>query len=412
MVTPVLTYRFAAEASPYRDVACHVLRLIQARFEVVFEENEAGQLCFGNGTGQYPLPQPIYQPLSRLEPCEEKCLRGIHVYSDDEARRMDILASIFFIIHCLGESISGNTPDRYGRIIYHQSRYARHHGPYDDLIIPLMREFLLQHFGLNDVRTRPKRQVVLSHDIDLLTSGLRRELSFFFRKPSFALAKALIRHLFTRDKIWADASAILAPEKEMDFKSVFYFIPEHRSFNGINNADYDLKTLHHYAGQILAAGCEAGLHKSSSDDDYSNERARLGLPIDSNRNHYLRYGLPGAWKRLDDAGFRTDSGLGWSDSPGLRNGFPFGFQPFGTNLTVIPLVLMDTCFDRDNNVEKIMETFSSMISGWKDGFQISVLFHNNYLTPWSNKAFLEQYCALLRYLKEEGIEVVTPSYST
>lgn len=410
MVTPVLTYRFAAEASPYRDVACHVLRLIQARFEVVFEEKDVGQLCFGNGTGQYPLPQPIYQPLSQWEPCDEKYLRGMHVYSDDEGRRMDILASIFFIMHCLGESLSGNTLDRYGRITYYQSRYGKYHEPYEDLITPLMREFLLQYFSLSDVMVNSKRLVVLSHDIDLLTSGLRRELGFFFRKPSFSLAKALMSHLFTRNKIWADVSTILDLEEEMGFKSVFYFIPEQRSFNGIANADYDAEFLHSYAERVLAAHCEAGLHKSSSDDDYFTERTKLSLPVDSNRNHYLRYRLPDDWKRLGEAVFRTDTGLGWSDSPGLRNGFPFAFQPFGTSLTVIPLVLMDTCFDRDNNVEKIAETFSTMISGWSEGFQVSVLFHNNYLTPWSNSAFLEQYCILLRFLKEEGIEVVKPSY--
>ena len=71
---------------------------------------------------------------------------------------------------------------------------------------------------------------------------------------------------------------------------------------------------------------------------------------------------------------------------------------------------MDTYFDRNDIAEQITETFRSMISGWPDGFQVSVLFHNNYLTPWSNRAFLEQYITLLDFLKKEGIEVVTPSY--
>ncbi|HQN57031.1 MAG TPA: hypothetical protein PLR24_07345 [Saprospiraceae bacterium] len=407
MDTTVLTYRFAPEALPFREVVCYVLKLIQDRLEVVFEENESGQLCFGNGDNEYPLMQSIYEPLSRLKPCEEKYLSGIYIFYEG---KMDILASIFFIVHCLGESISGNTPDQYGRIVFHQSRYGSQHGPYDDLVTPLMREFLLGHFGLDSIKAKVKKQVILSHDIDLLTSGLRRELSFFFRKPSFTLAKALMRHVLTRDKIWGDASSILGPEKDCGYKSVFYFLPEHRTHNGIVNADYDMEALHRYDDRILAAGCEAGLHKSSSDESYSVEKERMGLSVDSNRNHYLRYRLPDDWKRMAEAGFRTDTGLGWSDSPGLRNGFPWGFKPLGTNLTVIPLVLMDTYFDRNDIAEQITETFRSMISGWPDGFQVSVLFHNNYLTPWSNRAFLEQYITLLDFLKKEGIEVVTPSY--
>ena len=177
MDTTVLTYRFAPEALPFREVVCYVLKLIQDRLEVVFEENESGQLCFGNGDNEYPLMQSIYEPLSRLKPCEEKYLSGIYIFYEG---KMDILASIFFIVHCLGESISGNTPDQYGRIVFHQSRYGSQHGPNDDLVTPLMREFLLGHFGLDSIKAKVKKQVILSHDIDLLTSGLRRELSFFF----------------------------------------------------------------------------------------------------------------------------------------------------------------------------------------------------------------------------------------
>lgn len=92
MDTTVLTYRFAPEALPFREVVCYVLKLIQDRLEVVFEENESGQLCFGNGDNEYPLMQSIYEPLSRLKPCEEKYLSGIYIFYEG---KMDILASIF-----------------------------------------------------------------------------------------------------------------------------------------------------------------------------------------------------------------------------------------------------------------------------------------------------------------------------
>ena len=50
-----------------------------------------------------------------------------------------------------------------------------------------------------------------------------------------------------------------------------------------------------------------------------------------------------------------------------------------------------------------------MIDQWDDGYTVSILFHNNYLTPWSNKSFLDQYIELLKYLNKEGIEVKSTS---
>ena len=157
---------------------------------------------------------------------------------------------------------------------------------------------------------------------------------------------------------------------------------------------------------------EVGLHKSSSDHSYLDEAAKFkrSEPF-TNRNHFLKYTYPKSWKEMAVEGVEVDTGLGWSDAPGLRNGYPFPFIPFVKpyGIQVVPLVLMDTSFDNFNQNSDIVESFKKMIDQWNNGYTVSVLFHNNYLTPWSNKYFLDQYIGFLKYLTKEGIEVKSSS---
>lgn len=413
MTTPVCTYYICPECLRFREVIVYVLDLISRRLEVCFQESEeAGAgVIFGNGPGQYGLDSKIYSALTDMQPCDPSCVKGIHVYADAARHRIDYIASIFYIVHCLGEIVdAGGSRDRYGRITFEGSVYGSFHDSYTDLVTPLMRGFLRNCAGMDTVNSRYRRQIVLSHDIDFLTSGIKQELRYLIQKPTMKLAGALLRHLLTGKKVWSNMEDIMHMEQQRGFASVFYFLPEQRAFHGIRNADYSLQMLNENALKVAGYGMEVGLHKSSYPNSFTKEKDRIRITVDSNRNHFLRYQLPGDWELIEEAGFVTDTGLGWSDAPGLRNGYPLDFRPFGRKLTVIPLVLMDTVFDRGGADTDIVETFRAMTAQWHDGYCVSILFHNNYLTPWSNQRFLHQYEKFLDYLSDEGIEVILPSY--
>jgi len=413
LTTPVCTYYISPECSRFRQVVVYTLDLISRGLEVCFRESDeaAAVVIFGDGPGQYGLDPKIYSALTEMRPCDPACVKGIHVYTDAARHRIDPIASIFYIIHCLGEiADTGGHRDRYGRVTFGGSVYGRFHDGYTDLVTPLMRGFLKNCAGMETISSRYRRQVVLSHDIDFLTSGVRQELRYLIQKPTIKLAGALIRHLLTGRKIWSNLEDIARIEQQRGFASVFYFLPEQRPGHGIRNADYSLQMLNKNVLKVAGYGMEVGLHKSSYPNSFTGEKDKIGVPVDSNRNHFLRYRLPDDWKLIEDAGFATDTGLGWSDAPGLRNGYPLDFRPFGRKLTVVPLVLMDTVFDRSEADTDMVETFRTMTAQWHDGYCVSILFHNNYLTPWSNQRFLRQYEKLLDYLSEEGIEVVLPSY--
>ena len=358
----------------------------------------------------YPINPEVYRCFLEGKACPASFIRGIHVYFDEQGRIQDPLASIFYILNCLGEGSSLiNSTDPHGRLLFKESIYSDYHDPYTDLLTPLMRSFLKNYAGVEHIDSFGKRQVLLSHDIDFLRSGFKQELLYFFRNPEWDLAVRLVKHLFTGNKLWSNIRAITALEKEFEYRSVFYFLPKSGSYNGVTNADYKVPEMRAAMDMVYENNMECGLHKSTSDLSYHEEVCRLGQNVKSNRNHFLRYNLPDSWKEISEAYIPLDAGLGWSDQEGLRNGYPAPFNPYGIELTVVPLVLMDTTFYNRKKGVSMVGAFSEMQSCWPDGYCVTILFHNNYLTPWSNKFYLDQYRQLLEYLKKEEIEVILTS---
>lgn len=404
MATLKITYFIREEALPYSDVLKYLLGLVSQRFVVDFEETaieaEAG-IRFGCHNDDYIIVGDIYAALLQKVPCAPEYYRQLLIYRDAGDEVPDYLASIFSFLHCLGESLTGNTRDRFDRLTYGGSLYSRYYDSYADVVTPLMRQFLYDVCGCEEVVVRREKKVLLTHDVDLLNSGLKQELRYFFKKPSISLLKALMLHVVGVRKLWGDIESIIRLERKYGVRSVFYLLPETGEYEGINNADYSLNTLNKVAQRIAEYGWKIGLHRGTSLATYDEQKSLISVPVTSNRNHFLKYRLPDDWEEIGREGLMSDMGLGWSDRPGLRNGYPFPFKPFGCQLEAVPMVLMDTVFDRANNPEGTVEAFMTMTSRWKDGYHVSILFHNNYLTPWSNHRFLKAYRNILELIREE-----------
>jgi len=412
---PVIPFFFLPEVIEFRPLITSLFDLIQKQFEVKFIETEElvqDALIFDLSSG-YPLKREVYTKLGLLRPCPELFQQGLHICFETDLKKIDPLASAFSILHCLSEqNLSDAVLDKYGRLTYENSLYKAFHSSYEDLVSPLFRIFLKDYCHIENIRSMAPRSVILTHDIDFLTSGFKQEFKFFLKNPSWSLGKALFKHLFGSKKIWNNISEIISLERTFGVKSTFYLLPNEGFVKNIRQADYGPDILKSTAESILTDEMEVGLHKSSSDHSYLDEAAKFkrSEPF-TNRNHFLKYTYPKSWKEMAVEGVEVDTGLGWSDAPGLRNGYPFPFIPFVKpyGIQVVPLVLMDTSFDNFNQNSDIVESFKKMIDQWNNGYTVSVLFHNNYLTPWSNKYFLDQYIEFLKYLTKEGIEVKSTS---
>lgn len=107
---------------------------------------------------------------------------------------------------------------------------------------------------------------------------------------------------------------------------------------------------------LLDAGHEIGLHPSihaSMDPARLDEEARrlarvIGMSPRLVRSHYLRWDAAVTPALYARAGFRADSTLGWSESPGFRRGTAHPFRIWdptvqrASSLWEVPLAVMDT----------------------------------------------------------------------
>lgn len=399
-------YTLAAELSEFKSLIQYLLRIISHRFSIHFTHVDSSNTALIHFSavpdkGNYYCNPVLYSAL----------LSG-DFSSISQLRDMDSLAEAFYRLNCIQEyQIPVEQQDEYGRLKYEYAVQSKDNNAYQDRVSELFRHFLHQYsIPINNKQTTHRR-VLLSHDIDILNGGIRSEVVNFFSRRSGMTLTDILRHFSGKKKVWNTIDDIIQIEKEYAANSIFYFLTERGIHQTIHHADYNLDEVSPALSLIRSSGSEIGLHKSAALSTYAKELSHLSptTPL-SNRNHYLRYRLPQDWQEMEHAGIRTDSGLGWSVRYGLRNSYPFPFHPFvqgrELNLLCIPLILMDTTFAKYFSPEEIVPAFQAMTESWKDGFTVSILFHNNYLSRGINQPFLNAYTDLLRFIRENGIEII------
>jgi hypothetical protein len=107
---------------------------------------------------------------------------------------------------------------------------------------------------------------------------------------------------------------------------------------------------------LLDGGNRIGLHQGFHSWQDSKrmllEKNRLeqaiGKPVDSCRQHWLRFSFSDTWKAQEAAGFKLDTTLGFNDRHGFRNSAALRIpawigseQRFSASLETLPMVLMD-----------------------------------------------------------------------
>ena len=217
--------------------------------------------------------------------------------------------------------------------------------------------------------------VALSHDVDdVRLRSLKQSIrllilarsagSYAARGGLTALGQALGARLWSGSdpyscfEDWRDA------ELSRGFRSTFFvFARPHAAHE--YDALYSLEDRVNYDGgfprveemfrSLAARGFEIGLHGSyeswTSEFMLERQRAklteRLGAPVRSTRQHFLRLDLQRTWDAQEHAGFTTDATLGYNEAVGFRAGIAAPFHPWddarnrGRALLELPLTLMD-----------------------------------------------------------------------
>jgi hypothetical protein len=300
--------------------------------------------------------------------------------------------------------------------------------PVDDLVEPLAEQ--LDAWRSEPADDEPAWRVVATHDIDLpwrwTAQGRRRAWRSVLADTRRGRLGRAIRtklavlgsHLPHRRDPWDNFQAITQLERAEGAESTSYLLV------GCHAPEDGSAELHErgrgWIGQERGAGLgdRVGLHGSYTASDTMGrlqaELAELGSRTGGShpdhRFHYLRHRPVDAWPLLERTGLRSDSSLGFAESPGFRAGTAHPFRAWdhaagrALQLVVIPLALMDATFDeryldvrdRTERRRRCIEVLDAI--GWYDGCA-SVLVHNDRLCNSADDGWTGLYRDLLRHVR-------------
>jgi peptidoglycan/xylan/chitin deacetylase (PgdA/CDA1 family) len=220
----------------------------------------------------------------------------------------------------------------------------------------------------------------ITHDVDLVSKYtklwqvLRRINRLFRSNPPKPPKKDLVMQVLadlsnfrfnhTSDPLWR-YHEWMEIEERLGFKSTFYIFPETLQKPHYCDCNYkysdkirfrnSIMTVAEMLKEISTRGWEIGLHGSyfSALDEgiLASEKKHLeevvGQEIISTRQHYLHYDIYHTTAIHNNAGFKTDSTIGYNRSVGFRCGTGLPFYTWDnvsgkeTRVLEIPQVIMD-----------------------------------------------------------------------
>ena len=325
----------------------------------------------------------------------------------------DILSTIFYLVNCVQEYNPDPVHlDRYQRFQYEASVQYHFNITSHNYVIELIDSFLMNH--RLDGGKKQQSNVLVTHDIDFLTSGFRQEFTTAIKAGNFGLASKFLVEKLRGQSPWNNTHEVASLDKKMGVQSMFYWIDNQRSSkDGIVNADYRLTS--EMLLEVAQLGMDNGLHKSASDYSFRKELGDFPVPVKHNRNHFLKFNLPHVWEEMEKNKISTDSSLGWSRAIGFRNSYGLPFYPYNMKLEipyrtlVIPLQIMDVALSSHGSGDrhKVVAEVVDFIKKNNEDSLLTLLFHNNELTPYSNKYMLDAYKDIIDIIKEMGLEIIS-----
>lgn len=199
-------------------------------------------------------------------------------------------------------------------------------------------------------------------------------------------------------------------DKGAGLQSVFYIMTTQEDHpKNINDYNTDDPAVKETLKQLLATGCEIGLHPGiytfNDQKKLQEQKDRLENAIQQevtrSRQHYLKYEYPDTFRILERVGIRNDSSI-LVDLANEKNSEKrstyYMKDEDGKEMSIsqTPLVFMDTHHMqlKDNDILKKLE--QSVSSSKRDGGEIMILWHNNNI---SNKREIGLYKEALEVIK-------------
>ena len=333
----------------------------------------------------------------------------------------DYLLSSFFLLSGIQEWTT-NKADKWGRFPYNGSVQAQFGGAREnwvDLFFEKIYESITQKLHLPSAQSKPTR-ILLTHDIDHLKWPVLQNGYSFIKGLAGSRKKRWLSKLpLLLKNTRRNIEDIMALEDQYGVNSVFFWLTiQGKGRHGIKNADYSLEEqyVQKMMAQITKRGGSNGLHKSTQPIPMVDEfKSNLELmPI--NRYHYLLCNLPSDSEEINQS-VKQDYTLGFAEEMGFRNSYSRPYHPFDFKnwkpfqFLEVPLHIMDTTFRGYKKLtpEEAEEEILFFLSKHSTNCCLSLLWHNDFFTPFKFDGWGKVYENILHFLFEENLyQSITP----
>ncbi len=201
----------------------------------------------------------------------------------------------------------------------------------------------------------------------------------------------LLRDFWSTFRQYREIEGVTAP-------STFFFVPfkdkpgkaEDGSAPSIRAVKYEVATLREEIIQLMAQGCEIGVHGIDSWVDVEKAREEIGKIQEligrselGVRMHWLYFGAESPAK-LEKAGYAFDSTCGYNEKIGYKAGTSQIYRPPGAkHLVELPMHIMDTALFYPNRMDL---TFSEGITAIKSFIEMAARFGGVLTFNWHDRS--------------------------
>jgi hypothetical protein len=347
-------------------------------------------------SGQGISKDPVTEGTNGGQPILFPSASGDHAF--------DVFSAAFYLVTRYEEYIP-QQKDPYGRFDHRRSIAHRLGFLQRPIVEEWAKELLTAAYAKGGLAHPPSRPFSLatSCDIDIayahLHKGLPRSLGAALRSFSNARFKRLFQQFRVLMGLESD------PYDSYDWMdechrrhsvSCLYFILLSSRYRGYDrNLDPASTAM---AGLVhrLSASNDVGLHPSWGSGDspplLAEEKARLeslvGEGVSHSRQHYLRFSLPGTYRRLLDHGISDDHSMGYGTVNGYRASVSIPHPWYDlesdriTGLTVHPFCFMDATAHHEEGLkpeEGLRELRRYLNIAKANGGTLSTVWHNSML---------------------------------
>lgn len=386
---------------------------IDLKIEIVPDES-IGDFIFSltDGKSAIEINHTIFFDSSNFDFLKNCDKEGFLLYNG----KRDYLGTAFYLLTCAQE-LDDSKKDKIGRFPFSESIQNVLNNISRNIVQECFNEIALNLFKIGRINSH-KTQIFLSHDVDFINGALIQDGFFALKKLNFMGMIDIIFQNFFKNPAWLNMDHIMKIENEYDFKSTFYWlVNKGLSEDGIKNSDYNInkKQIRNAIKSVEDKGWENGIHKSISKQTFHQEIEILGTNPIGNRYHFLKFRPHSNFQEIENANLKFDTSLGFAEELGFRNNYGKPYIPWNFNekrpysFVECPLNIMDTTLHgyQKLNGEKAYQKIIKFVEMNSSDCVISVLWHNNYFTPYKFGEYFMLFKKLLEYFYESKYSCIT-----